>query len=212
MKYISVSKILNKIWPFDDRFIDDHVLLKAITKGDCIHNQLENYIKSNYIQFPNCECVEPLSNHNQMPVMLVPYLIELRELGHLKPEYPIMNSKYMVRGKIDLLVEHWDLDDDKFSIIDWKTNSSADKKKWRIQLNIYHWLISGRWNLLPGEKLQVIHINNETNKDGKPKLNKEGWKIIDFSPLNEMEIAYIYEIIKELRQEAGNEPKQIEGN
>lgn len=196
MKYLSVSKILDKIWPFDESKIDSFILERAVNKGNCIHKQLENYIL--YKTKPLCPCPEPLSDHNQIDIVILEIIDNLTKTHNLFSEYPIKDNNLKIRGIVDLWCEskEWGEQD---IIIDWKTNSSSDKKKWRVQTALYNRLIYGNWDS-KNTKLQVIHINNEISKNGKPKLNKNGWKIIDFEPLTKNEIETIENIIKELTE------------
>lgn len=209
MKYISVSKILDKIWFFDKDKINEIDLQRAIIKGDCIHNQLESYILNDIK--PHCECINTLgSNHLQISPTILEYINSLKSTHTLYTEYPIRDEKLMVRGRIDFLAEA------PFEniIIDWKTNSSAnDKKKWRLQVALYKRLKYGSWETKTLTKIMIIHINNEVAKNGKPKINKNGFKFYDFEPLSSIEIVAVENIIKQLVNELnGNKPEKMKGD
>lgn len=216
-EYTSVSKILEFIWPFP-LTIPDNILQRSIRLGNCVHEQLEKYVDSNKLN--KCKCIENAHalandnigenglpeydydilkeyNHNMLTKEMLEIINSLIKDKTFYVEKKLRDDKLMIRGAIDLVAKD---NDGNIIIVDYKTSTVAIKYKWRYQTFLYAYLYTGSWELAKQCKLIVLNIHNRIGSNGKPILNKKGYRIYEFDTLRDIEIEILIEKIEETKK------------
>lgn len=152
----SVSTIKEMIYPFNYGAIPEYILIKAQNKGNCVHKQVEIYIVKGCLI--GCMCEDPVDNHNYIARELMEILDKQDQWFDFVSEQSFIDELF--NGSVDLQI----IDGDNIKIVDFKTTSTTHIEEWKLQLNLYSWLVESKLDKPVNFEFEIWHANNKGNK------------------------------------------------
>ncbi|MBW1242545.1 MAG: hypothetical protein EIB84_07345 [Spiroplasma poulsonii] len=166
----SVSQIVNILVPKDYSQIDENILKLAQTRGICLHNMIDCWIKNNFddelIEFINCDIKSHKDIFNNFTKLYQETFKDIK-FKHYETEKTLYNP--LMCGTTDFIGITID---NEYIICDWKITSSneeTDIKRYIWQLKLYYLLEKDF--CIDSKKILMIIINPKLKIVIKEKVN-----------------------------------------
>lgn len=184
LNYPSVTKIVDMIFPFKKDDIDPKFLDMAIEKGNCVHENLDKYVKNGFkrlTEICNHDIKSHVEHYSKNEDWLFnywqdnQYKLKPNEGYKFESEKTIISHNLKLIGQVDLVIsKKFFYHKDEFevtekTIIDWKTSKiikdSDQIEKWKLQLILYS-LIEIESSNIDIDNFNLILVDN-----GKEYIN-----------------------------------------